>query len=1167
MALCGLVLLTMRSLATGILGAPVDPRGPVEYPGMAPLVNEQGVQVKGYTFVNECRKPSPWQAKWIWLESSPSVAMFRKEVTLAGAPSRVIAWMTADMKYRLYVNGRLVSRGPVDMGRDYAGGDTHHWFYDCRDLTPFFQAGSNVIAAEVFRQWPIGFTVSRGSPGFLFEAEVTLPGQEKLAVNSDTTWRALPAAQFPDSATYDSRKEPAGWRSPGFDDSAWPTCRGVKDIWKPLVPSEIPPLMEARYPVQRIERLPGKIMTQDGSCRVVFDRVLSAYPTLKVKGGKGARVTLRAQQAASVILDGGERYFEFPFMTEIAPAFMVEVKGLTSPLEILDVGANFTSQPVEYRGNFECSDTHLNAIWKAARWAVQVCLQTHHLDSPNHQEPISDPGDYVIEAMVNHYAFAQPWLARQDLRKFAWLLEDEHYGNFHTSYSIAWLQMLMDYYDYTGDASLVRELAPNVSALLDTYASWRGTNGLISEAPNYMFMDWVDIGGFNCHHPPAVIGQGYLTALYYHGLELAARVAAMDGDTAQAEKVSRLRPEIAAAFNRELWVADKGLYRDGKPFQSLVKPGQWLPADKDIETFSPHVNLLAVLYGLAPREQQATIVERVLAARPLNTQPWFMHWVFSAIDHANLFEQYGARQMRRWRIVPETQSFREMWSGGDLSHGWCSTPLVQMSSRVLGVTPGAPGFKTVVIRPLVCDLTWARGSVPTPQGEVGVAWALSDQKLVLTVSIPANTEAEVTVPTSRFEEPAITLDGQKAERAVHLASGIYRFEVTGKLKPLPPVTSEEKGNDVGEEDHEADVLKDDLLHRFLLTADDHCTHTGGGTNPSALFNGTTRNGSGGASTEDDGQTFRGYGKGDWLLLRLKQPCDLSEVRTFSAHPDARASQAYTVLAAYAGDPSRFVKLTSASQASTGEARQLRVPVKAAGVVAVRFEFDDGPLGFNVYREINLLGRATPAVEPIAAFSPGARVLFQGDSITDGNRGRSLDPNHILGHGYVFIIAARHGAAFPEARLDFLNRGVSGNTVLDLEQRWQADTLDLKPDLLSILIGVNDHGKGISLDQFEQVYDRILAAAKAANPKLRLVLGEPFVKPAGTLDEDIRRRQEIVARLAQKHGAALVHFQSVFDEAAKMAPADYWIWDNVHPTYRGHQLMADEWERVVRGFWK
>ena len=214
-----------------------------------------------------------------------------------------------------------------------------------------------------------------------------------------------------------------------------------------------------------------------------------------------------------------------------------------------------------------------------------------------------------------------------------------------------------------------------------------------------------------------------------------------------------------------------------------------------------------------------------------------------------------------------------------------------------------------------------------------------------------------------------------------------------------------------------------------------------------------------------------------------------------------------------------------------------------------------------------LPAALGAAEAIAAFTPGARILFQGDSITDGNRGRNADPNHILGHGYVFIIAARQGAAFPERKLDFMNRGVSGNTVLDLEKRWQKDTLDLKPDILSILIGVNDDGRGIPLDQYEQVYDGLINQARAANPKLKLVLCEPFVKPTGTASESIRKRQEIVARLAHKHGAALVRFQPIFDEATKRAPADYWIWDRVHPTYRGHQLMADEWERVVREFWK
>lgn len=213
-------------------------------------------------------------------------------------------------------------------------------------------------------------------------------------------------------------------------------------------------------------------------------------------------------------------------------------------------------------------------------------------------------------------------------------------------------------------------------------------------------------------------------------------------------------------------------------------------------------------------------------------------------------------------------------------------------------------------------------------------------------------------------------------------------------------------------------------------------------------------------------------------------------------------------------------------------------------------------------------------EDVPAFAKDARILFQGDSITDGNRGRGADPNHILGHGYAFIIAAKYGASLAERNLNFMNRGISGNTVLDLEKRWTKDTIELKPDILSILIGVNDKGRNVPFEQFEQVYDKLLTDAKTANPNLKLVLCEPFVlnhlatTPSnGSPNADIVKRQEIVAKLAKKHGAALVHFQKALDEASKRAPVSHWIWDDVHPTYSGHQVLADEWERVVKAFWK
>jgi lysophospholipase L1-like esterase len=207
---------------------------------------------------------------------------------------------------------------------------------------------------------------------------------------------------------------------------------------------------------------------------------------------------------------------------------------------------------------------------------------------------------------------------------------------------------------------------------------------------------------------------------------------------------------------------------------------------------------------------------------------------------------------------------------------------------------------------------------------------------------------------------------------------------------------------------------------------------------------------------------------------------------------------------------------------------------------------------------------------------GMVILFQGDSITDGNRGRNNDPNHIMGHGYAFSIASRLGADYPEKNYHFINRGISANKIIDLAARWQTDTLDLNPDILSILIGVNDSSSVVvnwepvvSVEKYEELYNDLLEQTKAKFPNIVLVLCEPFILKVGQVKEhwdayqaDITPRQAVVKKLAQDFDAVFVGFQEVFDKACEKAPADYWIWDGVHPTVAGHELMAREWIKQV-----
>ncbi len=191
------------------------------------------------------------------------------------------------------------------------------------------------------------------------------------------------------------------------------------------------------------------------------------------------------------------------------------------------------------------------------------------------------------------------------------------------------------------------------------------------------------------------------------------------------------------------------------------------------------------------------------------------------------------------------------------------------------------------------------------------------------------------------------------------------LEPAGLLGPVRLISAVESmiaargGNDPAAAggDFEANVVRDNLLRTHLARVEDQCSHKGGGNDASALFNGTARNGEGGSETLDDGQTFRGYAASDWLVLHFKQPCDIREVRTFAGHRDGRASQGYDVLAAYAAEPGRFVKIGSGAKTAQG-ASEVRVPLKADRVTSVRLEFKNGPEGFNVYREINLVGTAS-----------------------------------------------------------------------------------------------------------------------------------------------------------------------------------------------------------------
>lgn len=202
------------------------------------------------------------------------------------------------------------------------------------------------------------------------------------------------------------------------------------------------------------------------------------------------------------------------------------------------------------------------------------------------------------------------------------------------------------------------------------------------------------------------------------------------------------------------------------------------------------------------------------------------------------------------------------------------------------------------------------------------------------------------------------------------------------------------------------------------------------------------------------------------------------------------------------------------------------------------------------------------------------ILFQGDSITDAGRSRERDD--IMGHGYATMVAGNLGLDYPE-QYRFLNRGISGNRIVDVYARIKADIINLKPDYMSLLIGVNDvwhefgSQNGVATEKFEKIYTMLLEEIMKELPDIKIMLLEPFLLKASSTDAtetrediyapfraDVEDKAAAVRRIAEKLNLPFVPLQEKLDAVYNPEMRDYWLNDGVHPSFAGHALITREW---------
>ncbi|WP_342647684.1 SGNH/GDSL hydrolase family protein [Mucilaginibacter sp. CSA2-8R] len=205
------------------------------------------------------------------------------------------------------------------------------------------------------------------------------------------------------------------------------------------------------------------------------------------------------------------------------------------------------------------------------------------------------------------------------------------------------------------------------------------------------------------------------------------------------------------------------------------------------------------------------------------------------------------------------------------------------------------------------------------------------------------------------------------------------------------------------------------------------------------------------------------------------------------------------------------------------------------------------------------------------------ILFQGDSITDAGRNKTnTTPNSIpmLGNGYAFLASGNLLMHHATKNLKIYNRGISGNKVYQLAERWDADCLQIKPNVLSIMIGVNDfwhtltNGYAGTIETYRTDYRKLLDRTKQALPDVKLIIGEPFaVNGIKSVTDQwfpkFNEYRQAAREIADSYNAVWIPYQSVFDEAQKTAPGSYWTADGVHPTLAGANLMAEAWLKTVK----
>ena len=745
-----------------------------------------------------------WDAYWIGVPGAAAqeygVYYFRKHLLLHDQPAAFVIHVSADNRYKLFVNGQLASLGP-------ARGDVFHWNYESVDIARYLRTGDNVIAAVVWN-----FGAARPEHQLSFRTGFIVQGHSaaESIVNTNASWKCRQDTSYspllPDlTYTYyvagpgekiDYRKYPSGWKETLYADSGWVAAATIQnglpkgvfqtDLSWMLVPRKIPAVELTPQRLPKVRRVTGIDLAAsfpgmataftvpaNQTVKILMDNevLTNAYPVLRFSKGKGAKISLGYAEALFIVEGGdknwkaqnkkgnrneidGKRFVgvrdeliadgrddqEFsPLAWRTYRYIQLEITTSGEPLTVNDLYGIFTGYPFQLRAKFAAGNDTLEKIFETGWRTARLDAMETYMDCP-YYEQLQYVGDTRIQAMVSLYNAGDDRLMRN-------AIEQIDYSRMAEGITLSRFP--------TANAQQIPPFSLWWIGMLDDYYMYRNDPAFVQqflpgERQVLQFFHRYQLADGSIQRAPYWEFTDWAEG---EGWQSGAPPLGSDGCSAALDLQLLWAYEVASRLEDSLGMkVFASEYRQRAAILTATITRKYWDSSRQLfsdtrekTAFSQHTNTLAILTGIVSGQSAKSLALRMISDTTLTQATiYFQYYVNQALRQTGLGNLYLDRlQIWKDNLAMGLSTWAEI---SDVNaarsdcHAWVASPNIEFLRTVLGIDTDGPGFNKIIIQPNLGSLPEASGTVPHPKGDITVQYHVqAGGKLKAVISLPQRT--------------------------------------------------------------------------------------------------------------------------------------------------------------------------------------------------------------------------------------------------------------------------------------------------------------------------------------------------------------------------------------------------------------------------------------------